>query len=64
MQLNFECRICKLIYDYDVGEVSFNEIGDLRLEIYPVCLKCKSKKWYLSEYGQSQVTKLFMSKDG
>lgn len=61
MKINFECRSCKSFYNYEVGEVSFDDVGDLKLEKYPLCYKCKSPKWYLSEYGQSQVTQIFMS---
>jgi len=62
MKLNFECQKCKSFYDYEVGNSRFDDVGDLKLEHYPVYPTCKSNKWYLSEYGQSQVTELFLAK--
>lgn len=56
MKLHFQCKICKIFYDYEVGEITFDAEGAV-LEHYPSCPKCiKPDQWLLSELGQTILT--------
>ena len=61
MILNFDCKHCHTNYDFEVGQLSFDENGDGHLEIQPECPHCHSPKWALSELGQSQATAVHLA---
>ncbi len=62
MELNFRCKSCGTVYDYEVGKLTFDENGDGQLEHYPICPDCNQKdQWALTEYGQGQVTEIHLS---
>ena len=57
MEVNFNCGSCKINYDFEVGEPSMDDGGNLLFEKNPICPKCGIQgKELLSELGQSQMT--------
>ena len=64
MEINFECKKCKKIFDCDVGQVSIDEKAMRPIfEKKLVCSKCGEltiDDVYLTEIGQSQLTEATM----
>lgn len=58
MIVNFECEVCKHVYDFEVGEPNIDESYKLVFVNKPICPKCMAiNKVLLTELGQSQLTK-------
>ena len=61
MKINFECRKCGRLFDCDVGTVSLPEDSDRPVfEKQIICPKCGRRSMdevFLTEQGQSQLTK-------
>jgi len=60
VEINFECQICKNIFDCDVGQISIAEKSMRpRFEKNLVCPKCGELTMddvHLTELGQGQLT--------
>jgi len=62
MEVNLKCRICKTIYDFEVGNITTDEEMSLVFEKETICPKCGARgEELLSELGQSQMTELFFN---
>ena len=60
-ELNFKCRKCKVIFDCNVGEITFPQSVDQRPKfkneiICPECGKLSMDEVLLTEIGQTQMT--------
>jgi len=65
MEVNFECKKCKGIFDCDVGNISMNEetfrpIFENKL-ICPKCGELTMDEVFLTELGQGQLTDITMN---
>ena len=60
MEINFECKKCRCIFDCDIGDVSLPENSDRpSLEKKIICPTCGERSMdeiLLTELGQSQLT--------
>ena len=67
MLINFECRECGSLFDYDVGTVTFPENSDsLNFERKIICPKCgqlSMDEVFLTELGESQLTEATLDFD-
>ncbi|MGD2092684.1 MAG: hypothetical protein PVH61_41340 [Candidatus Aminicenantes bacterium] len=68
MEINFECRKCKNLFDCDVGEVTLPE-NALRpdFEKHIICPTCGIRTMdevFLTELGQSQLTQATLDIEG
>jgi len=66
MELNFECKKCKIYFDCDVGGISFppNE-NRPRFEKSIICPKCgvlSMDDVWLTEIGQTQLSEVYISR--
>lgn len=58
--LNFKCKKCRSIFDFDVGKITFGNRLSFQNNIY--CRKCgrlEIDELELTEIGQTQVTELY-----
>lgn len=65
MKINFKCKKCKKLFDYNVGKISIDEktmrpIFSKGIEC-PKCGKRTLDEVVLTELGQSQLTEATMS---
>jgi hypothetical protein len=64
MIINFECKTCKLVFDCDVGKIGVNMKTfrpDFEKKINcPKCGNMSIDQVFLTELGQSQMTKATM----
>ncbi len=57
MIINVKCEECRHIYEWEAGEIDFNDEGTAIFENITVCPNCGIKdKDLLTESGQSQMT--------
>ena len=64
MTINLLCSKCEAIYDWETGEIDFNDEGNAIFEHLTVCPKCGAKDQdLLTELGQSQMTDFWLSDD-
>ena len=67
MLINFECRECGSLFDYDVGTVTFPENSDsLNFERKIICPKCgqlSMDEVFLTELGERQLTEATLDFD-
>ena len=57
MIVNLKCEDCKTVYNFEVGDVSMDNFGNLVFENKTICPNCKVEdKDLLTELGQSQMT--------
>jgi len=64
MEINFQCKKCKKIFDSDVGLITINEQTFRPDFEEPItCPKCGVRtidEVFLTEFGQSQMTTIMM----
>jgi len=57
MIVNLRCGKCRFIYNFEVGQISYDKNYSLVFENETICPKCGAKgEDLLSELGQSQMT--------
>lgn len=61
--LNFKCKKCRKIFNFDVGKITFGDKLDFENNI--ICKKCgllEIDDLELTELGQTQATELYFEK--
>lgn len=61
--LNFKCKKCRKIFDFNVGKIAFGD--KLSFENNIICKKCgllEIDDLELTELGQTQATELYFEK--
>ncbi len=65
-ELNFDCKKCKINFDCDVGKISFppnEERPRFEKDIEcPLCGVLSMDEVWLTELGQTQLTRVYMSR--
>lgn len=65
MQINFQCRACRTVFDSEVGRIDFPpEAQRPQFEQLPVCPGCGERtldEVELTETGQGQLTEAYLN---
>ena len=62
--LNFKCKKCKRIFDFEIGKITFGNRLSFEKEIY--CNNCGKREiddLILTEEGQTMVTELYFEEN-